>query len=172
MFSKFFPIALCCALFTNYAHSQGNADSSYKDGLVVYNKAFTRHFMILMQDTTLPENRFSNLFTSAGQPTPGKVIQFAPVIVDNILLIRSEKKLLGRDTSDKVYNYSRNRLLHRVKSKKYIHLLVAFIDESNKLNVVVQFVAPREFKKHSVLYKNRLWLLAGQKHLRFAVITF
>lgn len=164
-----FFIGLSCCIY-----GQVMKGTLHKKGIIVHNSSFSKHFVVLMQDTMLSGNRFDNWFglSVEGSRTvnPKTTIQLPAFIIDSALLVKSEERLLQNDSSVTFYNYLKCMLTKKLK--KYIHLYAGYLDTACQLNVVVQFVTLKEYKKDKNIYSQELWLMAQQKTLRFAVIKY
>jgi hypothetical protein len=149
---------------------------SHKSGIVVYNKLFSKHFVVLLQDTTLSGNRFNLRFHLATNKNYTNVYtdyKLPAIILDSFLLVKSEERLLKNDSSVLFENYSKHKPSNKIRNiKKYIHLFIGYLDTAGQLNVVVQFVSPKDYRKDKNIYSKELFLLAQQKNLRFAIIRF
>ena len=163
-----FIVMSCCI------YSQAVNDTIRKKGVIVHNRSFSRHFVVLMQDSSLSGNRFDNRFDSPAEINqsinPQRPVLLPVFIIDSSILLKSEEKLLSHDTSVTFYNYSKDKLQKRLK--RYIHLYIGYIDSTGTLKVVVQFVTPDEYINNERILSSMLWLLAQQKNLRFAILKY
>ena len=146
----------------------------HKKGIIIYNGTCCKYFAILMQDTTLSGNRFDNGFDLGTNKnysnTASNNFRLPAFIIDSTLFLRCEARLQKGDSSITFYDYSKENLISNLR--KYIRLYIGYIDTSNQLNVVVQFLTKKEYKKNERMYSKELSLLALQRNLRFAILKF
>lgn len=162
-------------LFVSSGYCQLSTEGTlHKKGIIIYNDKCCKYFAILMQDTTLSGNRFDNWFELPveGNHTvnPKNIIQLPAFIIDSTLFLRCEARLQKGDSSITFYDYSKENLKSNLT--KYIRLYIGYIDTSSQLNVVVQFLTKKEYKKNERMYSKELSLLALQRNLRFAILKF
>lgn len=162
------------ALFTSSSYCQTSTeDRLHKKGIIIYTDKGCKSFAILMQDTTLSGNRFDyrfDLATHKNYNTTSDNFLFPASIVDSTLLLKCETRLQKGSSSITFYDYAKSDF--KSNPKKYIRLYIGYIDTSGQLNVVVQFVTKKEYKKNEKMYSKELSLLALQKNLRFAILKF
>ncbi len=148
-----------------------------KKGIVIYNKPIFKYFAILMVDTLASGNRFDNWFAvkvnNEYSNEPFDHVKLPALIIDSLLFMTCEKKLLSPNSLVTFYNYpgypvKNNKLKNDVA--KYIRLYIGFIDMNGDKKVVVQFITLSEFKRYRHIFSKELFLIVNQKYLRFAVI--
>ena len=168
-------ILFCLVFFVSSAYCQLSTEGTLdKKGIIIYNGKSCKYFAILMQDTTLSGNRFDNSFNLGTHKnysnTAFNNLRLPAFIIDSTLFLRCETRLQKGDTSITFYDYAKENLKSNLT--KYIRLYIGYTDTSGQLNVVVQFLTKKEYKKNEGMYSEELSLLALQRNLRFAIIKF
>jgi hypothetical protein len=148
------------------------ADTTGKKGIVIQNHRFSKQFTVLMRDTSLSGNRF-DYWWHAGADWNSRSSSanylLSAYLIDSILSSRCDSILLN-NPSVKVTSWPKRDTKNLVKN--FIRLYIGYVDNDSNLNVVVQFVKPKEFKRHRYIYTKELFLVVPTKELHFAIILF
>ncbi|MBX3257681.1 MAG: hypothetical protein KF862_26370 [Chitinophagaceae bacterium] len=155
-----------CIHFLISAYSQTRVNK----GEIVFNKPLFKNFAVLMRDTS--RNRYNSSFIAPENRE--KSVELPIIIVDSSLFITCENRLLHPDSLVHLYYYGKHlRKDRKLKKnvKKYIRLYIGYVDiRRGDTSVIVQFVTPKEFRRDEDIFSNQLFLVAGQKRLRFGII--
>ena len=174
-----------------YSFAQGKVS---KEGIIIFNKPFFRKFAILLQDTTLEDNRFDEdqeILTDSSRKY-GRV-QLPAFIVDSILFLKCEKKLLSSDKSVKFTHFTRikrgyllpfswllktnerlgafARRIFRRSIKRCIRIYIGYVSLSGNKEVLIQFITPKEFKRNKDFCSKQFCFWINPGSLRYAIIT-
>lgn len=153
-----------------------NNDTINVKGLMNTSRKFIKQFSVLMRDTTLSGNRFDYIYhmnEKKDNDKYSKNFTLPPYLIDSILSLKCDSILRYGKSRVDFYNYSKNNYLKTIPDlNNYIRLYIGYIDRENNLYVVIQFVTFKEFKKMSPVLSYQLFLIIGQKNLRFAKIQF
>ncbi len=152
-----------------------STDTTGKEGVIIKGRKYQKHISILMKDSTLGGNRFDYYWHSKSDffgtdSLTNFLLTF--YFVDSLLSYRADSILLNniQSSSNKITSYPKREITKLLKN--YYRLYVGYIDDKENLNVVVQFVSPKEYKKDKLIYSKQLFLVVPRKELHFAVVKF
>src|SRR6266536_5486559 len=151
-------LSLPLSIFCQRTCDTGNIKLVAVDsGFIVKSKYF-KNFGVLLQDTCVAFNRFTNYMIYQDKATYSEKI-YPAILIDSALMFEVEE-------------YIKNKILVNSRQKQlqqYVRLYMGCMNDSADTCIIVQFVKFSEFKQDS-LYMKQLNLLArANDDLRFAI---